>query len=76
MNEPFVNGSAAINQWSHEQISYKRQRDMQPGYKNNQKIEPVIKSEEQAKKEREDFWTVATEDIQNVDFNQVLIKQS
>ena len=36
---------------------------MQPGYKNNQKVEPVIKSEEQAKKEREDFWTVATEDI-------------
>lgn len=35
MNEPFVNGSASLNQWSHQQIAYKRQRDLQPGYKLN-----------------------------------------
>lgn len=56
MNEPFVGGTSATNQWSHDQIAFKRHLALQPGFKNGQPIEPVTKSEEEVRKEREDLW--------------------
>ena len=57
MNEPFVQGSSAENQWSHDQLDFKRARDMAPGYKLNQHPEPIERTEEIVKKEREDLWS-------------------
>jgi hypothetical protein len=56
MNEPFVNGTNAQTQWSHDQLSFKHQRDLEPGFKLGAPIERPVKTEEEVKREREDLW--------------------
>jgi hypothetical protein len=56
MNEPFIGGSSATTQWSHDQLQYKRMKMMEQGHKLGVPQEPVRKTEDQVKKEREDLW--------------------
>jgi len=74
MNEPFVNGSNAQNQWSHDQLSFKRQRDMEPGYKIGVTVEKPVKTEEEVKREREDLWCQVSAEVDDVNINLLIIK--
>lgn len=49
---------------------------MQPGYKLNQVVEPVPKTEDQVKQEREEFWESAREELKSVNIDQMVIKQN
>lgn len=49
---------------------------MQPGYKNNQKIEPEVKSADDVKREREEYWATTQDELKSVNINQVIIKQN
>jgi DNA polymerase II small subunit/DNA polymerase delta subunit B len=60
MNEPFVAGTSAQNQWSHEQLTFKRKRDLEiVGVRNDglcRPQPPIQKTEDQVKQERQDLW--------------------
>jgi|LauGreDrversion4_2_1035121.scaffolds.fasta_scaffold934831_1 hypothetical protein len=50
---------------------------MQPGYKNNQLPDPVKKSEDEVRKEREDLWNNLAEENERsgVNIDQLILKR-
>jgi hypothetical protein len=67
MNEPFVGGTSAQNQWSHEQLIFKRKRDLEiVGIRNDGLCRPqaaVQKTEDQLKQERQDLWEAIKQEV-------------
>ncbi len=73
MNEPFVAGTQATTQSSHQQFLFKRARDLTNP--NNEPMAEVKKSEEEVKDEQERMWEELNNNIKNQDITKLVIKQ-
>lgn len=48
---------------------------MEPGFKLGVPVEKPVKTEEEVKREREDLWCQVSADVEDVNVNQIIIKQ-